>query len=79
MANTQTLDESRCRFWCGLRMVLLAVCCDSFFLICVSSPMAWALACVCCVGLCACFIPKKTREFAAEQMGGTYETAADRL
>ena len=45
---------------------LLAVHFGSFFLICVSAPMAWALACVCCVGLCAYYIPKKTREFTAE-------------
>ena len=43
---------------------LLAVYYGSFFLICVSAPMAWALACVCCIGLCAYYIPKKTREFA---------------
>lgn len=45
---------------------LLAVRYNSFFLICVSSPMAWVLACICCVGLCAYYIPKKTREFAAQ-------------
>ena len=45
---------------------LLAVYYGSFFLICVSAPMAWALACVCCIGLCAYYIPKKTREFAME-------------
>ena len=44
---------------------LLAVYFNSFFLICVSAPMAWALACVCCIGLCAYYIPKKSREFAA--------------
>ena len=35
---------------------LLAVHFGSFFLICVSAPMAWALACVCCIGLCAYYI-----------------------
>ena len=44
---------------------LLAVHFGSFFLICVSAPMAWTLACVCCIGLCAYYIPKKAREFAA--------------
>lgn len=58
---------------------LLAVRYNSFFLICVSSPMAWVLACSCCVGLCAYYIPKKTREFSTKQTGGAYETAADRL
>ena len=42
---------------------LLAVHFGSFFLICVSAPMAWALACVCCIGLCAYYIPKAGREF----------------
>ena len=45
---------------------LLAVHFSSFFLICVSAPMAWALACVCCIGLCAYYIPKKNREFATQ-------------
>ena len=44
---------------------LLAVHFNSFFLICVSAPMAWALACVCCIGLCAHYIPKMSREFTA--------------
>lgn len=43
---------------------LLAVRFGSFFLICVSSPMAWVLALLCCMGLCAYYIPKKTTEFA---------------
>ena len=43
---------------------LLAVHFGSFFLICVSAPMAWTLACVCCIGLCAYYIPKASREFA---------------
>ena len=43
---------------------LLAVHFGSFFLICVSAPMAWGLACVCCIGLCAYYIPKASREFA---------------
>ena len=37
---------------------LLAVHFGSFFLICVSAPMAWALACVCCIGLCTYYISK---------------------
>lgn len=44
---------------------LLAVRFGSFFLICVSAPMAWGLACICCIGLCAHYIPKMTREFSA--------------
>jgi len=44
---------------------LLAVRFGSFFLICVSSPMAWVLALLCCMSLCAYYIPKKTKEFAA--------------
>lgn len=44
---------------------LLAVHFSSFFLICVSAPMAWVLACACCMGLCAYYIPHKSREFAA--------------
>lgn len=43
---------------------LLAVHFSSFFLICVSAPMAWILACLCCMGLCAHYIPKKAREFS---------------
>lgn len=43
---------------------LLAVYFNSFFLICASAPMAWGLACICCIGLCAYYIPKKSREFA---------------
>lgn len=43
---------------------LLAVHYGSFFLICVSAPMAWALACICCIILCAYYIPKMSKEFA---------------
>lgn len=43
---------------------LLAVRFNSFFLICVSAPMAWILAMVCCMGLCGYYIPKKARDFA---------------
>ena len=43
---------------------LLAVHYGSFFLICVSAPMAWGLACICCIGLCAYYIPKKSKEFS---------------
>ena len=39
---------------------LLAVHYGSFFLICVSAPMAWGLACICCIGLCAYYIPKES-------------------
>ena len=44
---------------------LLAVHFSSSFLICVSAPMAWALACICCIGLCAYYIPKMSKEFAS--------------
>ena len=44
---------------------LLAVHFSSFFLICVSAPMAWALACICCIGLCAYYIPKMSKKFAS--------------
>ena len=33
-------------------------------LICVSAPMAWALACICCMCLCAYYIPKMEKKFA---------------
>ena len=46
---------------------LLAVRFNSFFLICVSAPMAWCLACLCCIGLCAYYIPKKNKEFLKTQ------------
>lgn len=45
---------------------LLAVHFNSFFLICVSAPMAWTLGCVCCIGLCAYYIPKMSRRFENE-------------
>lgn len=44
---------------------LLAVRLGSFLLICVSAPMAWTLACICCIGLCAYYIPRETRKFAS--------------
>ena len=44
---------------------LLAVKFNSFFLICVSAPMAWTLACICCIGLCAYYIPREEKKFAA--------------
>lgn len=44
---------------------VLAVRFGSFLLICLSAPMAWCLACICCVCLCAYYIPKATRTFAA--------------
>ena len=43
---------------------LLAVHFGSFFLICVSAPMAWMLAYICCIGLCAYYIPKASKAFA---------------
>ena len=43
---------------------LLAVHFSSFFLICISAPLAWALACVCCICLCAYYIPKTSKAFA---------------
>lgn len=43
---------------------LLALHFGSFFLICISAPMAWALACICCIGLCAYYIPRAERRFA---------------
>jgi len=46
---------------------LLAVRFGSFLLICVSAPMAWTLACFCCIGLCAYYIQRETRKFAAMQ------------
>ena len=46
---------------------LLAVHFGSFFLICVSAPMAWGLAMLCCMGLCAYYIPKMTKEFSGVQ------------
>lgn len=42
---------------------LLAVRFDSFLLICVSSPMAWVPALLCCMALCAYDIPRETRKF----------------
>lgn len=46
---------------------LLAVHYGSFLLICVSAPMAWSLACMCCMGLCAYYIPKMSREFSCAE------------
>jgi len=46
---------------------LLAVRFGSFLLICVSAPMAWTLACFCCIGLCAYYIPRETGKFASMQ------------
>lgn len=42
---------------------ILAVRFSSFFLICVSAPMAWMLGCICCICLCAIYIPKAQRKF----------------
>ena len=40
---------------------LLAVHFSSFFLICVSAPLAWGLACICCIGLCAYYLSRENR------------------
>ena len=45
---------------------LLAVKFGSFFLICVSAPMAWTLACICCIGLCAYYIPREEKKFSVK-------------
>ena len=42
---------------------ILAVHYNSFILICLSSPMAWILACFCCIGLCCYYIPKAEKQF----------------
>ena len=44
---------------------LLAVHFGSFFLICVSAPMAWILAMVCCIVLCAFYVRRDEKRFAA--------------
>lgn len=44
---------------------LLAVRLNSFTLICVSSPMAWILALICCMTLCFYYIRKTGKVFAA--------------
>jgi len=44
----------------------LAVYFGSFLLICVSAPMAWTLGCICCICLCAWYIPKAERQFAGD-------------
>ncbi len=43
---------------------LLAVRFGSFFLVCISAPMAWSLGLLCCICLCAWYIPRETRKFA---------------
>ena len=40
---------------------LLAVYFNSFFLICISAPMAWILASICCIVLCAYYIRRKNK------------------
>lgn len=42
---------------------LLAVHFNSFFLICISAPIAWILASICCIVLCAYYIPRKNSNF----------------
>ena len=46
---------------------LLAVRFGSFFIVCVSAPMAWSLGLICCICLCAWYIPRETRKFASIQ------------
>ena len=44
---------------------VLAVHFGSFFLVCISAPMAWSLGLLCCIFLCARYIPRETRKFAS--------------
>ena len=44
---------------------LLAVRFGSFFLVCISAPMAWSLGLICCICLCAWYIPREGRKFAS--------------
>ena len=44
---------------------LLAVRFGSFFVVCISAPMAWILGLICCIGLCAWYIPRETKKFAS--------------
>lgn len=46
---------------------LLAVHFGSFFLVCISAPMAWSLGLLCCICLCAWNIPRETKKFASMQ------------
>ena len=45
---------------------LLAVHYGSFFIICLSAPMSWSMGLLCCVCLCAYYIPRETRKLAAK-------------
>ncbi len=40
---------------------LLAVHYNSFFLICISSPLAWIFACICCICLCIYYLHKEKK------------------
>ncbi len=44
---------------------LLAVHFNSFFIICISAPMSWTLGLLCCICLCAYYIPRETKRLAA--------------
>ena len=46
---------------------LLAVRFGSFFIVCISAPMAWSLGLICCICLCAWYIPRETKKFASMQ------------
>lgn len=43
---------------------LLAVHYGSFFIICLSAPMSWSLGLLCCICLCAYYIPRETKKLA---------------
>jgi len=46
---------------------LLAVHFNSFFLICLSAPMSWTMGLLCCICLCAYYIPRETKKLASKQ------------
>lgn len=46
---------------------LLAVHFGSFFIVCISAPMAWTLGLICCICLCAWYIPREAKKFASSQ------------
>lgn len=45
---------------------LLAVHYGSFFITCLSAPMSWSMGLLCCICLCAYYIPRETRKLAAK-------------
>ena len=45
---------------------LLAVHFGSFLVICFSAPMSWTLGLLCCICLCAYYIPRETRKLSAK-------------